>query len=333
VSQTRLASVRGDLREFFLLEAAERRTAQLSPSQRESIQAYSAAAKRRLHAASALTDPGDAPTAVLLFREAWWCLTRAILLAEDEHADLAGLSPLALWEKLERVFAGRVFAGRALAAPHEIEDVRDLLLAPDPVRVDRLSPEDAGAVLEQLDTAVRWLVQLVEARSPAQLKWARTFRQVAAIAVLCAVVLDVIVRLLAPKNLALDKPTQSTPPLFETSAAAAVDGEKNGRFGFHSQESDSAFLTIDLQKIYDISKVKVFGRGECCFDQSIPLAFEISEDGATYRKVDERTTIFSEADPWVVTPASARARYLRLRVEHRAALVLSEVEAYGKLAK
>ncbi|HSY21569.1 MAG TPA: discoidin domain-containing protein [Polyangiaceae bacterium] len=322
------SNVRGDVREFFLLEEAERRGAHLADGQRASIQAYQSAAKRRLVAASALTDPGDAPAAVLLYREAWGCLARAVLLADDASAAPSSLAPSALWDRVEQALAAR-----NAVAPPELAAVRDVLVMPDPVGVDRLSPDDARALSDRLETAIRWLAQQVEARSKTQLRYARLLRQVGTAVVAVAILAEGLAILLAPKDIALDKPVQGTPAIYETSAEGVVDGVKNGRFGYHSQEADQAFLTIDLQKAYVLSKIAVFGRGECCFDQSIPLVVEVSADGTAFRKIEERTTSFSEAEPWVVKPTGTLARFVRVRVERRGVLVLSEIEVNGKLPK
>src|SRR5580698_7931434 len=310
------SNVRGDLREFFLLEEAERRGAHLADAQRASIQAYQSAAKRRLVAASALTDPGDAAAAVLLYREAWACLARAILLAEDASAVPSSLAPPALWDRVQQVLAAR-----DAVAPQELAAVRDVLVTPDPVGVDHLSPDGVRALSDRLETAIRWLAQQVEARSKTQLKYARLLRQVGAVVVAVAILAELLAILLAPRDIALDKPVQGTPAGYDTTAEGVVDGVKNGRFGYHSQEAEQPFLTIDLQKAYVLSKIAIFGRGECCFDQSIPLLVEVSADGTSFQKIEERTTSFSEAEPWVVKPAGTLARFVRLRVERHGVLV------------
>jgi hypothetical protein len=112
--------------------------------------------------------------------------------------------------------------------------------------------------------------------------------------------------------------------------SAVVDGVKDGRFGFHSVEQDPAWLAIDLGGPCAIRRVKVYGRGDCCHDQSIPLALEASDDGVAYTVIAERSKPFSEEEPWIVRLRDpVRARFLRLRTERRTYLVLSEVEAFG----
>ena len=92
-------------------------------------------------------------------------------------------------------------------------------------------------------------------------------------------------------------------------------------------------MAIDLGRNVAITRVKVYGRGDCCFDQSIPLAVETSMDGVTYTKIGERTEQFSQFSPWVVKPTSVVARYVRLRTLRNSVLVMSEVEVYGDPVK
>ncbi len=323
-----LASAREDLREFFLLEIAARRSAQFTAPQRQAVQAYCEAAKRRLGAARNLREPNDTPGGLLLYREALSCLARAVLVSEDAHIDAARLAPEVAWEHLERVLQDH---GRT--PPADIDFAGRAFSSVDPLAFDRLTPEEAASTVEALDRTARWLSSLVEPRSPELLRRTRTVRLASGTAIAVGLLATLVLSLFAPKNIALDKPVVASPPGYYTTAAGAVDGEQNGRFGFHSQELDSPFLTIDLEKRYIVKTIKVFGRGDCCFDQSIPLVVELSDDGVSFRRLAERTIPFSESDPWVVKAGGASTRFVRVRSEKRGVLVLSEVEVYGKREK
>jgi hypothetical protein len=117
---------------------------------------------------------------------------------------------------------------------------------------------------------------------------------------------------------------------YGTTAAGATDGDRSTSYGFHSVENDAPWLSIDLGQRILIDRVKVFGRSDCCFDQSIPIVLEISDDGVNYREVATRTENFSDYSPWVVPCQGAAARYVKLRVQRRTYLVVNEVEVYGK---
>jgi hypothetical protein len=133
-----------------------------------------------------------------------------------------------------------------------------------------------------------------------------------------------------PPNLALGRKAVASSAAWSTTPGAAVDGIRYGsQLGFHSAEEDGPWLAIDLGKAYALTRVAAYGRGDCCFDQSVPLAFEVSDDGAVYRQMDKRESRFSQSDPWVIRPEHVIARYVRFRTLRRSYLVLSEVEVYG----
>ncbi len=161
------------------------------------------------------------------------------------------------------------------------------------------------------------------------MKAARIARVGLASTALAALALFGAVRALSPTNLALRKPVASSSRAYDTTPEAAVDGRKFGRLGFHSSMEDSPWISIDLGRRYQIERIAVFGRDDCCFDQSIPLALQVSDDGATYRDIDERKDWFTAYEPWIVKPREAVARFVRLQTRAHAVLVLSEVEING----
>jgi len=118
--------------------------------------------------------------------------------------------------------------------------------------------------------------------------------------------------------------------MFSTLPEGAVDGSHRGQYGFHSSLEESPWLSIDLRARYAIKTVKVFGRGDGYYDQSIPLALETSDDGTTYRAIATRAEPFSADDPWVIPTDNLVTRFLRLHTLRRSYLVLGEVEVYGQ---
>jgi hypothetical protein len=148
-----------------------------------------------------------------------------------------------------------------------------------------------------------------------------------------ALLVWLVLRVTAPKNLARDKPAVASSYMFNTVAAGAVDGSKNGTYGYHSLIEDSPWLTIDLGRPHLIDRIKVFGRGDGYYDQSIPLALEVSDDGTTFQQIALRSDPFSEYDPWVVKPGAIVTRHLRLKTMRRSYLVIGEVEVNGSIPK
>jgi hypothetical protein len=79
-----------------------------------------------------------------------------------------------------------------------------------------------------------------------------------------------------------------------------------------------------------LERVEAYGRADCCFDQSVPLAFEVSLDGKKYRRISERTELFTQSNPWVIPGQGEIARFVRFRTLRKTYLVLAEVEVYGR---
>jgi hypothetical protein len=130
-------------------------------------------------------------------------------------------------------------------------------------------------------------------------------------------------------NLARQASVTSSSRDFDTRPENVTDGYRYGQLGFHSAVEKSAWLELDLGRPQVITRVQAYGRGDCCFDQSVPLALEVSDDGADYRRVAVLKRPFTQYDPWVIRPQALVARFVRFRTLRRAPLVLSEVEVYG----
>jgi hypothetical protein len=159
----------------------------------------------------------------------------------------------------------------------------------------------------------------------------RAQRIVAVGVIVIAVLAQVWACATRPLNLALHREVHASSEALSTTATGAVDGIRYGaQLGFHSAEQDEPWLSVDLGRQVAINRVAAYGRSDCCFDQSIPLAFEVSDDGTAYRTVARREEPFSQPDPWILKPRGLTARFVRFRTLRHSFLVLSEVEVYGR---
>jgi hypothetical protein len=320
---------REGIREFFLLERAERKSQSLNTSQREHIRTYHAAARRRIDAALGLRGPIQTPAAFSLYQEASFFSALAYLVSRDGGFDPTSQTPADAFRELDAAIAAD-----GLTAPHGFERARALLASSDPLALDRVTADEAGNRIEELERATRWLSHLLDPRSAPEIKAARVIRVLVGAAAALALFVALGMRIFSPKNYALNQPAVASSYMFSTAAAGAVDGSRMGQFGFCSQLEDSPWLAIDLGRAIAITQIKVFGRTDGYYDQSIPLALEASDDGATYREVASTTQSFSDYDPWVVKPAPPLVtRYVRLHTMRRSYLVLGEVEVYGNDVK
>jgi len=73
-------------------------------------------------------------------------------------------------------------------------------------------------------------------------------------------------------NVALGKPTSQSATIWEGASSRAVDGNTNGNWGGNSvthtpENAANPWWEVDLQGSYEISKINLFGRTDCCSDR------------------------------------------------------------------
>jgi hypothetical protein len=325
MNPTTVERAREGVREFFLLERAEKKSETLGASQRQTIRTYHEAASRRISVAQDLRGPVQTPAALVLYQQGSFFHALAYLASKDESLDPLALTPAETFRRLDDAIVAD-----GLVPPAGFDRAKSMLVASDPLELDRLTPEEAIRRIEELAVVARWLGHLVDARSPREIKTARAFRVLVAAGAALALLVNLGIGLFTPKNLAAHKVAVASSEALSTTASGAVDGSRSGAYGFHSQLEDAPWLSIDLGATFAITRLKVFGRADSPYDQSVPLALEVSDDGTHYRELAARTEPFSDHDPWVFHPAPAlTTRYLRLRTMRRSYLVLSEVVVNG----
>jgi hypothetical protein len=266
---------------------------------------------------------GETIAALVLFREGAHLLARAAVTNDQSPHDAA--DPTALAAKLIELLEG---AGTH--SPSDLGRLGAVLSSSDPCVIDRLGIGERELAAADLDASTHWLSELLVAPSRTVLRTRRALRNATAAGIGLGAVVLTWALVTRPLDLALHRPARASSQAFGTTPAGAVDGIRYGQLGFHSDLQDQPWLSIDLGSDYAIDRVQVYGRGDCCFDQSVPLVFEVSEDGAAYRRVDVRDAPFSQEEPWIIKPKGLLARFVRLRTLRRSVLVLSEVEAYGR---
>jgi len=136
----------------------------------------------------------------------------------------------------------------------------------------------------------------------------------------------------SPTNIALHKRTIVSSNQANTTApeGGLTDGSNGEPYGAHTAFEDNPWVRVDLGDVYQLKKIKIFNRTDCCFDEHLPLTLEISENEVSFSELDRRTTSFSQWSPWVFFPEGKRARYIQVRGAKGKFVVLSELEAYGK---
>lgn len=141
----------------------------------------------------------------------------------------------------------------------------------------------------------------------------------------------------AATNLALNRPAyQSSTSGWSKAndAQGAVDGQKNGGYGFHTNIEARPWWQVDLQQVATLCEIRVFNRlGEACRARSLQVL--VSNDGQNWYAVYSPAagSCFGGTDgkPLVIGLAGRgiAARYVRLQLNETTYFHLDEVEIYG----
>ncbi|MHC4252959.1 MAG: discoidin domain-containing protein, partial [Planctomycetota bacterium] len=123
-------------------------------------------------------------------------------------------------------------------------------------------------------------------------------------------------------------------------AAGAVDGVKNGRWGFHTDAVDKPWWHVDLGGVKNVSRVVIWNRCDSCAPRTSRLSVLLSDDGKRWRKVYTHggTTFygFTDRKPLDVKLGGQggheRARFVRVQLPVMSYFHLDEVEVFGPRA-
>jgi hypothetical protein len=322
------------LREYFLLDRAEREVSSRSADQQAKIRDFTRAGDARLAAAAALTGDDHMPAALVLYREGIVFVIRAVLEAR-------GKEPFEQTaEDAFRSLAPLVESGELAGAPDGYADARAVLTDTRPLAYDELPAAEAFSKRAQVEATARWLRGLVDARAPRQIKLSRALRLGAlGLAVFLGVGFGVY-KLVAPKNIARGKPVQlsSRRPQCPAgtgveglSPSGLVDGTVSAGYDICTNGEVRPWATLDLLRVRRIGKVVVYNRADCCWGNwDLPVVLELSDDGSNFREIARRTKAYTAADPWVVELDHQSGRFVKVRVDSNEPreLVLTELEVY-----
>jgi hypothetical protein len=327
-----------ELRAYFLVEPTHTDTPEGIGPRRAAFFEHIDAAQRRAEAARLLREARLSRMSLILFREAALLLARGYLDLRDAGIETNTLSPDQLVTALKDCLTAD---GRSIPAALA-QDLPIVVGASAPgcvpahsaaLEIDRLPAREANLRAEAADALTRWLLTLVEYRSPRQRRAARALRISVALLALIAIPVAAQIWAVLPTNISLHKHVSVSSQTPDSHPNQVVDDVFYGLPSFQSALEDSPWLAVDLGRRYLLSDAEVFGRHDCCFDQSIPLAFEVSDDGETYRTVATKTDPFVSLLPWIAKPLEVEARYVRVRVLRRSILALTEVVVYGRPVK
>lgn len=135
-------------------------------------------------------------------------------------------------------------------------------------------------------------------------------------------------------NKALNKPArQSSHSTWSKpdDALGAVNGVRNGGYGFHTDEENCPWWEIDLLEAIDLKEIRIFNRIDGGRQRSRTLQIHISQNGQIWKHIhDQSGYTFGGIDgkPLRVELQGETGRYVRLGLNDRTSLHLDEVEIY-----
>jgi hypothetical protein len=302
----RFADVLPPLREFFLLEGAERTIAAYTPEQHARVAELCAAGDERLRVAVTTTPDVEA---CLLLRDALASFTLARAVARDAGLDETALARMDCATEIPALGPDPLDGSEG-----RTELVQRALATTDRLYLDRLDAAKLGRLRVALEQAARVMRRGMEARSHFQLQavgWAR----LAAVALLVIPGAWLLGSAWGPQNVAVGKPVHVS-----SSGRDGLDGKDlaTGRLGFtyavQTGEEASPNVVIDLEAEYAIDRLEVFNRADGWWGDCLPLVLELSHDGHTYVELARREDYFGFDKPWVVRAGGQTSRFVRARV-------------------
>jgi hypothetical protein len=316
-------------RDVFLLKGAERAVRSFTPEQHAVVRKHFDAAQRRASVADDLSDDRNAAVAFVLYREAVTLLISAVSTARSPNdAGIDGLRARDAFERLHALAQG----GQIPQLPSFVAETESVLAEDARLAFDRRAPEDLLSKRKYVEQTLRWLSELIEARTLNEIRATRLVRVFIAGAIIVMAVVWGVARATRPVNLALGKTVTASSRYAQSTAPAdhsgIVNGDIEGTYGLHTNSTPGtpSWVTIDLGTPTAFKKIRIFNRADGAFDDQLPLILELSDDATTFTPVETRATSFSARSPWIYAPpGGGKSRYVRIRGDKYVALTEVEV--------
>ncbi len=120
----------------------------------------------------------------------------------------------------------------------------------------------------------------------------------------------------------------------EQDAAGAVDGQKTGKWGFHTNYQKDPWWQVDLEEVVRLGKILLWNRCDACSERNSRILVSVSQDGKKWTKIYQHndTVFYGQTDgkPLAVPGQGLQARYLRVHLEGENYLHLDEVEVFAE---
>jgi parallel beta-helix repeat protein len=135
---------------------------------------------------------------------------------------------------------------------------------------------------------------------------------------------------LSQGNLAFLKPTIQSSYQFWTTGAEAVDGNTDGMSGngsvTHTDYENQPWWQVDLQGLYNITRVNIYNRTDCCSGRLSNFGILISPDGIVWQTIHYPG---QAGNLTIMETGGVQGRYVRIQLYNPNFLSLAEVEVMG----
>ena len=115
-------------------------------------------------------------------------------------------------------------------------------------------------------------------------------------------------------------------------AAGAVDGNKDGSFGFHTERQKDPWWQVDLKQGTSLDRVVIYNRSTVQ-ERARYFTLQLSDDSVKWKDVYEHDgTLFEgpkDKKPLSISLNGAKGRFVRVQINDSTWMHLSEVEVYG----
>lgn len=116
-------------------------------------------------------------------------------------------------------------------------------------------------------------------------------------------------------------------------AAGGVDGVKNGKWGFHTENEEKPWWQVDLGRSTPLERVVLYNRCDTCAGRNARILVLLSNDGKAFQQAYQHDgTVFygfTDKKPLSADLKGASARYVRLQLPGKDYFHLDEVEIYA----
>lgn len=120
----------------------------------------------------------------------------------------------------------------------------------------------------------------------------------------------------------------------EEDAQGAVDGVKDGKWGFHTENEKDPWWRVDLGGPVALDRVVIWNRCDGCAARNARILVSASDDAKTWKQLYQHngTVFYGQTDgkPLSVPLAGEKARYLRLHLAGQSYFHLDEVDIFAQ---